>query len=62
MWHRMLPVLQKRSEVTGFLVLLLFFSLCHVAGGILVPHSWMESVPRPVYVHSPNDWTTREFA
>lgn len=63
MWHRMLPVLQKRSEVTGFLVLLLlFFSLCHVAGGILVPHSWMESVPPPVYVHSPNDWTTREFA
>ena len=28
MWHRMLPVLQKRSEVTGFLVLLLFLFFC----------------------------------
>ena len=57
----MLPVLQKKSQVTvGFVFF--FFLLCHVAGGILVPHSWMESVPSPVYVRSPNDWTTREFA
>ena len=54
----MLPVLQKSFEVT----VLGFLFLTHVAGGILVPHSWMKSVPPPVYVHSPNDWTTREFA
>ena len=40
---------------------LFFFLLCHVAGGILVPHSWIEIVPPPVYVRSPNNWTTREF-
>ena len=57
--YRMLPVLQKRSEVTGFFFV---FLLCHVADGILVPHSWMESVPPPVCVRSPKDWTTREFA
>ena len=56
----MLPVLQKRSEVTVFWGFFLFLS--HVAGGILVPHSWMKSVPPPVYVRTPNDWTTREFA
>ena len=39
-----------------------FFLLSHVAGGILVPHCWMESVPPPGYVHSPNNWTIREFA
>ena len=54
----MLPVLQKRSEVTVFWG----FLLCLVAGCMLVPRSWMESVPPPVYVHSPNNWTTREFA
>jgi len=57
-WHRMLPVLQKRSEVTAFF----FFPLCLVAGCMLVPHSWTESVPLPGYVRSPKDWTTREFA
>ena len=56
----MLPVLQKGSEITVFCFV--FFPLCHVAGCMLVPHSWMESVPPPVYVHSPNNWTTREFA
>ena len=56
----MLPVLQKGSEITVFCFV--FFPLCHVAGGILVPHSWIEIVPPPVYVHSPNNWTTREFA
>ena len=44
------------------LLFLLSFLLCHVAGCMLVPRSWMESVPPPVYVHSPNNWTTREFA
>ena len=57
----MLPVLQKKPEVTGFLGFFFCF-LSHVAGGIFLPHSWMESVPPPVYVHSPNDWTTREFS
>ena len=44
------------------LLFFFFFSLCHVAGCMLVPHSWMESVPPPGYVRSPKDWTTREFA
>ena len=53
----MMPVLQKRSEVTVFC---LFH--CAMWQGMLVPHSWMESVLPLVYVHSPNNWTTREFA
>ena len=55
----MLPVLQKRSEVSFFFF---FFFLSHVAACMLVAHSWMESVPPQGYVRSPNDWTTREFA
>ena len=53
----MLPVLQKGSEITVFC---LFH--CAMWQGMLVPHSWMESVLPLVYVHSPNNWTTREFA
>ena len=54
----MLPVLRKRSEITVFC----FVFHCAMWQVVLVPHSWMESVPPPVYVHSPKNWTTREFA
>ena len=43
------------------LLLLLFFWLCRVACGILVPRPGIEPRPMAVKALSPNRWTTREF-
>ena len=58
--HRILPLLRERSGIFWFVF---FFFGCSMrqAVGILVPHSWMESVPPTVEVQSPSRYSTSEF-
>ena len=39
----------------------IFFDLCRMAYGILVPQSGMEPIPPTVEAQSPNYWTAREL-
>ena len=44
-----------------FISFFLFFWLCCLACGILVPGPGIEPAPSAVKAQSPNHWTTREF-
>ena len=43
----------------SFLIFLLIFGLCRLAGGILIPGPEMEPMPSAVEVRILNQWTTR---